>query len=221
MQIMIDKSEYKNMTDTEKADVMAKIIGYSNDEAKRELVAAKGKTYTSSNYQKAYEATKQGINVADYFLFKNALDKVDANGSATQPEISQALEQTNLSTDQKGALWQLQNDGASEKNPYTGTLAQKGLSPQKTIEIMSAYDNIKNSVDDNYVKTENGPGASQVKAAYLNQWLARQGYTSAQITAITDVFTTWQMIPIKNDRRRKSKQWRRLELGLGQWIGFR
>ena len=102
-----------------------------------------------------------------------------------------------MSVKLKGAMWQLQNSTSSgEKNPYTGTLAQAGLAPEKTIAIMAAFDKIDKAIDDNYVKPEGGAGAAQVKAAYLNQWLASQGYNSAQISYITDVFTTWQMIPI-------------------------
>ena len=41
-----------------------------------------------------------------------------------------------------------------------------------------------------------GMSAAQVKAAYLIQWLSRQGYNANQRAEITDVFTTWQMIAI-------------------------
>ena len=93
-------------------------------------------------------------------------------------------------------MWEIKNGKPSEKNPFTGTLAQAGLAPEKTIAIMEAYSNIDKTIDDNYVKQEGMPGAAQVKAAYLNQWLANQGYTPGQIGDITEVFKTWQMIPI-------------------------
>ena len=97
----------------------------------------------------------------------------------------------------KGKLWQLQNSTSNpEKNPYSGTLAQFGLAPSKTIEIMEAFGTIDDAIDKNYVKADKGPSAAQVKAAYLIQWLTRQGYNANQRAAITDVFTTWQMIAV-------------------------
>ena len=61
---------------------------------------------------------------------------------------------------------------------------------------MENFDKIDKTIDDNYVKQEDMPGAAQVKAAYFIQWLSSQGYTSGQIGDITEVFMTWQMIPV-------------------------
>ena len=141
-------------------------------------------------YQSAGYTQKQA-----YDLYKT-VEALDIGGNASQLEVAQALEKSNLSNKDKGNVWQLKTGGSNEKNPYTGTLAQLGVAPEKTIAIMGAYSKIDKTIDDNYVKPEGGAGAAQVKAAYLNQWLASQGYNAAQIAAITDVFTTWQMIPI-------------------------
>ena len=191
---LTQSADYKSMTDAEKAKAVSNIVAYSNDMAKREFV---GSSYVSSDYEKVYEADKQGISPSNYFTYKAILGTIDTDGSPTQLEKTQAIEQTDMSVKLKGAMWQLQNSTSSgEKNPYTGTLAQAGLAPEKTIAIMAAFDKIDKAIDDNYVKPEGGAGAAQVKAAYLNQWLASQGYNSAQISYITNVFTTWQMIPI-------------------------
>ena len=64
------------------------------------------------------------------------------------------------------------------------------------MDIMENFEKIDKTLDDNYVKQEGMPSAAHVKAAYFIQWLSSQGYTSGQIGDITDVFTTWQMIPI-------------------------
>ena len=194
MQKAINGSSYKSMSDTEKAKVMSQIVEYTNDMAKREYI---GSSYVSNDYENAYKAEKAGINPSDYFAYKTVLNGLDSNGSPSQIEKTQAIEKTSLSTAQKGKLWQLQNsDSSGEKNPYTGTLAQKGVSPSKTIEIMEAFDTIDDAIGKNYVKADKGPSAAQVKAAYLIQWLARQGYNANQRAEIADVFTTWQMIAI-------------------------
>ena len=141
-------------------------------------------------YQSAGYTQKQAYNIY------KTVEALDIDSDSNQAEVAQALEKSNLSNKDKGVVWEIKNGKPSEKNPFTGTLAQAGLAPEKTIAIMEAYSKIDTSIDDNYVKQEGMPGAAQVKAAYLNQWLAGQGYNADQITYITDVFTTWQMIPI-------------------------
>ena len=197
MQAMISSSAYKSMTDTQKSDALKNLMEYASDKAKREFVTSKGAKYTSETFEKVYEAEQQGVSPAGYFTYKTKLDEINDDDTVTELEAARALEKTDLSQSEKGKLWQNQNVKFSpEKNPYSGTLAQKGLAPEKTIEIMEAFDTIDDAIDKNYVKAYKGPSAAQVKAAYLNQWLTRQGYNANQRAAITDVFTTWQMIPI-------------------------
>ena len=147
-------------------------------------------------YQSAGFTQRQAYTI--YNDYNKAISKFSDDGDPTQLEITKAIDSMNLLPAQKGKLWQVENyKSGPEKNPYSGTLAQLGLAPAKTIEIMEAFDTIDDAIDKNYVKADKGPSAAQVKAAYLSQWLTRQGYNANQRAAITDVFTTWQMIPVK------------------------
>ena len=155
-----------------------------------------------------YNAQQAGIEPDDFYAYKKYLKDIDPDGgNATQLQEAKAIDKTDLTTQMKGKLWQMQQskDTKLDKNPYIGTLAQAGLAPEKTIEIMEAFDTIDDAIDKNYVKAYKGPSAAQVKAAYLNQWLTRQGYNANQRAAITDVFKTWQMIPIDKPSKKATQ----------------
>ena len=155
-------------------------------------------------YQSAGFTQRQAYTI--YNDYNKAISKVSEDSDPTQLEITKAIESMNLLPAQKGKLWQVENyKSGPEKNPYTGTLAQKGLSPSKSIEIMEAFDTIDDAIGKNYVKADKGPSAAQVKAAYLIRWLSRQGYNANQRAEITEVFTTWQMIAIDKPSKKATQ----------------
>ena len=201
LQKLFNSAYYKSLSDAEKLAEVQKINGYSKDQAKHDLAESKNGTYKeSSMYIGVYNAQQAGIQPNDFYAYKKYLKDIDPDGgNATQLQEAKAIDKTGLTTQMKGKLWQMQQDKDTklDKNPYIGTLAQKGLAPSKTIEIMEAFDTIDDAIGKNYVKADKGPSAAQVKAAYLNQWLTRQGYNANQRAEITDVFETWQMIPVK------------------------
>lgn len=190
---------YKDASDERKAKLVEQIIGYSTDTAKREYV---GDEYESSDYKKVYEAEKQGIEPTQYFLYKDALDTIrPEGGTPAQYQYSKAIDTLDLPTQYKSKLWEIQNGGESDKNPFTGILAQKGMAPEDCIKIMEEYNKLDKSMD-GYTKAEDGPSKSQVQAAYFMQWLESAGYTKAQTDYIADVFKTWQMIPIEKPSKK-------------------
>ncbi|MEA4895130.1 MAG: hypothetical protein VB064_07690 [Oscillospiraceae bacterium] len=202
MQTMIDGDAYAKMTDEQKADALSNVMGYAEYKAKKQFLSDKDVAYESDTYKKVYEAEQAGISPADYYVFKTKLSEIDTDGSPTQIEKTQAIESTDLEQKYKGELWAIQNSTSNpEKNPYTGALAQKGLSPEKSIEIMEGYSQIEKAME-NYVQPEGGASSAQVQAAYFLQWLSRKGYTSEQINAITKIFKVWQMIPIDEPSRK-------------------
>ena len=196
---LLDSKFYQNLSDDEKAAALKEMFGYAQDQAKRSYAEGKGNEYKEGDYSGTYNAQQAGITPDEYYAYKKYLKDIDPDGgNATQLQEAKAIDKTDLTTQMKGKLWQMQQDKDTklDKNPFIGTLAQKGLAPEKTIEIMEAFDTIDDAIGKNYVKADKGPSAAQVKAAYLIQWLARQGYNANQRAAITDVFTTWQMIPV-------------------------
>ena len=68
-----------------------------------------------------------GATPEQYVQLKENVEAVDDNGSVTQAEAEQAIRQTQeLTTDQKAALWQLQNKSwSSKKNPFSPEVGQR------------------------------------------------------------------------------------------------
>lgn len=191
----IKDSQYKKMTDAEKAKFLSDMQNYALDVAKRDFFTQKGVEY-SSDYNKVAKAQELGINPTAYFQYKYALKRErPEGGTPTQLQFSSAINTLKLSNEDKGKLWDIENQKYSEKNPFTGTLAQYGLPPEYTIEIMRAFKQIEQDLDD-YEKPEKGPSKAHVQAAYFRQWLISRGFNWGEVAAIEDVFITWQSIPV-------------------------
>lgn len=191
----IKDSQYKKMTDAEKAKFLSDMQNYALDVAKRDFFSQKGIEY-SSDYNKVAKAQESGINPTAYFQYKYALKRErPEGGTPTQLQFSTAINTLKLSNEDKGKLWDIENQKYSEKNPFTGTLAQYGLPPEYTIEIMRAFKQIEQDLDD-YEKPEKGPSKAHVQAAYFRQWLISRGFNWGEVAAIEDVFITWQSIPV-------------------------
>lgn len=115
-------------------------------------------------------------------------------------ENAKAIKGLDISNEKKGVLWEIQSGDASDKNPFTGALAKRGLAPDKAIEIMENYNRINKALD-GYVKLDSYPSAAYLRTSYFKQWLTQNGYNAAQTTAIMDVFKYWQMIPAKISKK--------------------
>lgn len=176
---LLKDSGYKGLDDESKANLIQNIIGYANDTAKREYI---GESYENDDYSAVYKAEKAGISPTDFYMYKTYLSKVDDNDSPSQLETSKALEQMNIGQQQKGKLWEIQN-GESEKNPYTGSLAQQGAEPKKIIAAVETYEKLLESVTDE-TAAQAGAKTSQIRASYIRKWLGEQGYNSAEIAEI-------------------------------------
>lgn len=115
---LLQSSQYRQLSETDKADVLADIYAYANAVAKSEVSEY---TLTGSN-AKIAQAEDAGISVADYLILSLSKD-ADGNGTVSQKEMRQALDATDFTTEQKSVLWQLQNAGW-KTNPY-GTAYQE------------------------------------------------------------------------------------------------
>ena len=187
MQELFKSDEYKRLDDESKEKLTKQILGYAKDGAKRDYI---GEGYKSSDYERAYEAEQQGINPSQYFMFRSALDTIrPEGGTPAQYQYSKAINAIDLSTEYKSKLWEIQKGGESDKNPFTGALAQKNMSPEDTIKIMEEYSKVEKEMED-YVNQGPGLGKSTVQAAYFLDWLSRQ-YTQAEVNKIYEVFDVW------------------------------
>ena len=157
----------KQMDDARRSQLVAEIFGFANDVAKKEYI---GSGYESDKYEKVYEAQKQGIDPADYFIYKDIEKQIDNNNSLSQVENAKAVNNVpGLSIAQKGALWTINNGKESDKNPFTGALPQQGFAPARCIEIMEAR-------------------SIYGKKTEFVGWLSGQGYSQSQINVIWEVY---------------------------------
>lgn len=109
---LLQSSQYRQLSETDKAGVLADIYAYANAVAKSEVSEY---TLTGSN-AKIAQAEDAGISVADYLILSLSKD-ADGNGTVSQKEMRQALDASDFTTEQKSVLWQLQNAGW-KTNPY-------------------------------------------------------------------------------------------------------
>ena len=104
---------YDEMDDAEKVEAITKLYQYADALAKEKAVDG----YKPSGWvAKAIEAEKAGIGPEDYVYYMSIRDQ-DGNGSVTQEEAKQAIDQLSLSRRERAALYELQNS-QWRRNPY-------------------------------------------------------------------------------------------------------
>lgn len=177
---IIESDGYQKLSDEEKADLISDVYEYSNNV---------GKAAVSSYKPEGFSAKVQqtGVDPADYILYMSTADS-NKNGTVTQGESAAALlPMKNMTTTEKGKVWQSQNSSWSEKkNPFTGALSTAGISPDVATSILNTYSEI-NATDDD-------PG---VKMANLSQYLDGLGLTADQRAVVDDTYKYYSMFPAK------------------------
>lgn len=88
---LMKTTEYKNLADKEKAEVVKGIVNYSYNIAQKETLG----TELSKTYEKAYEYSKIG-SISDYYLFKNAIDENNKKESISNFLINSTLNNEQL-----------------------------------------------------------------------------------------------------------------------------
>lgn len=95
---LLKTSEYKNMSDKEKAEVINGIVNYSYNIAKKEVLDIE----LSNAYEKAYEYSKIG-DISDYYSFKASID--DTNKDTKRTSITNYLTNSKLDNKQLAFLY--------------------------------------------------------------------------------------------------------------------
>ena len=179
---------YKSASDEEKAAMLADANSLARDMAKRNALEGMNVSYKSETWEKAFQALGLGVTAGDYFTYRSVVEHLDTNDSINQVEAGTALLEVDTSNDLKAELWQLQNTSwNADKNPYSGTLYQAGISPTTTIAIMSKYNEI-----DGMKFYDN---ATKQKQTLLSKYLDSLALTSKQREAVEKEYKFWQMIP--------------------------
>ena len=177
---IIDTSAYKKLSDTEKTKLISEVYEYANSVGKAAVSSYKPDGSTAKIQQ-------TGVDPADYILYKSTAD-ADRNGTVTQSESAVALlPMKNLTTAEKGKVWQSQNSSWSEKkNPFTGALASAGIDASTATSIL-----------DKYTEVYNMDIKSGDQAAELSKFLDGLDLTNEQRAVVDDTYKFYTMFPAK------------------------
>lgn len=100
----------------------------NSDLTESEQMTAMGELMPETEYEKLRVGSLQGVTPRAYVSYKQALPLYDAdgNGSFKQEEVQAALDSLPLTTEQRAALWQMQNKSwKPSSNPYSVSVSQQ------------------------------------------------------------------------------------------------
>lgn len=100
----------------------------NSDLTESEQMTAMGELMPETEYEKLRVGSLQGVTPRAYVSYKQALPLYDAdgNGSFKQEEVRAALDSLPLTTEQRAALWQMQNKSWKPSgNPYSVSVSQQ------------------------------------------------------------------------------------------------
>ena len=177
---IIDTSAYKGLSDDEKVKLISDVYEYANSVGKAAV-----SNYKLDGFSAKVQST--GVDPADYILYRSTADQ-DGNDSVTQSESASALlPMKNLTTTEKGKVWQSQNSSWSEKkNPFTGALASAGIDASTATSILNKYSEVYN------MDIEAGE-----QAAELSKFLDGLDLTTDQRAVVDDTYKFYNMFPAK------------------------
>lgn len=95
---LLESTEYKNMSDKDKASVVNDIVNYSYNIAQNQVLG----TELSKDYVKAYEYSQIG-DISDYYEFRNSID--DTNSKTERESVFNYLYNSDLDDNQIAKLY--------------------------------------------------------------------------------------------------------------------
>ena len=179
---LLKSKGYQKLSDADKA----KAVGYAYEYAK-----VKGKQAVS-DYKVSDSSVAKGMMQSvmppeTYILYKVNADR-DDNTRVDYVESAQTLlELSGMTNAQRGKAWQEKNSTANAaKNPFTGALADAGVSPWTAVKVL-----------DKYRTLDNADGKAKDKTAEFQQYLHGLGFDAAQMAAARDTFSFYTSVPAK------------------------
>ena len=179
---LLKSKGYQKLSDADKA----KAVGYAYEYAK-----AKGKQavsdYKASDSRVAKGMMQSAMPPETYILYKVNADR-DDNTRVDYVESAQTLlELSGMTNAQRGKAWQEKNSTTNAaKNPFTGALADAGVSPRTAVKVL-----------DKYRTLDNADGKAKDKTAEFQQYLHELGFDAAQMAAARDTFSFYTSVPAK------------------------
>ena len=179
---LLKSKGYQKLSDADKA----KAVGYAYEYAK-----VKGKQAVS-DYKVSDSSVAKGMMQSvmppeTYILYKVNADR-DDNTRVDYVESAQTLlELSGMTNAQRGKAWQEKNSTTNAaKNPFTGALADAGVSPRTAVKVL-----------DKYRTLDNADGKAKDKTAEFQQYLHGLGFDAAQMAAARDTFSFYTSVPAK------------------------
>lgn len=179
---LLKSKGYQKLSDADKA----KAVGYAYEYAK-----VKGKQAVS-DYKVSDSSVAKGMMQSvmppeTYILYKVNADR-DDNARVDYVESAQTLlELSGMTNAQRGKAWQEKNSTTNAaKNPFTGALADAGVSPRTAVKVLDKYRTLNNA-----------DGKAKDKTAEFRQYLHELGFDAAQMAAARDTFSFYTSVPAK------------------------
>ena len=179
---LLKSKGYQKLSDADKA----KAVGYAYEYAK-----VKGKQAVS-DYKVSDSSVAKGMMQSvmppeTYILYKVNADR-DDNTRVDYVESAQTLlELSGMTNAQRGKAWQEKNSTTNAaKNPFTGALADAGVSPRTAVKVLDKYRTLNNA-----------DGNAKDKTAEFQQYLHGLGFDAAQMAAARDTFSFYTSVPAK------------------------
>ena len=179
---IIQTDAYQNMSDADKVSVFEDVYQYANDIGKMAVSNYKPEGLTAKMLQ-------TGVSADKYMVYYQTAD-ANRDGNITQGESAAALlPVAGLTTQEKGKIWQSQNkDWSAEKNPFTGALANAGISPNLATEIMNRYSEINSAA-------YSGSSVARQKQTALSKYLDGIKLSEKQRAVVDDTYKFYTMFP--------------------------
>lgn len=146
---LLDSPGYRNLSDEKKAEAISDAYAYADAMGKMAV-----SEYRPGDGTVAAGALKTMLPPAGYILYQINKDR-DGDGKVTKLESMQTLQELpGLSDKQRSEAWAAMNETAlPAKNPFSGALAEQGLTPKESVEAWGIY-GASGTKEDPYTKAE-------------------------------------------------------------------
>ena len=132
---MLESPGYQKLGEEKKAEAISYVYTYADAMGKMAV-----SDYRPGDGTIAAGALKTMLPPADYILYRMNKDR-DGDGKVANLESTQTLQELpDLSNEQRGEAWAAMNPKVKPaRNPFTGTLAEAGMTPEESSQAWGIY----------------------------------------------------------------------------------
>lgn len=186
MESVMGSDAYQNASAEEQADMLADVVSFANDMAKRELLTGRGVDYKSNSWEKVYSALDilegNGADAGDVLGAIFEVRNADGEGYEQSNNKRTALANSGLSDGEKAVLYHYLISDSRDDDIQA--FDQAGLSFNTFLEAQNKYAEINDRYD-----------SAGEKSVEFSRWVNHQGFTSEQRDIIKNSFKYFSQIP--------------------------